>query len=447
MRSLNLLFGFEPVLGSLLASLPAYPGDASLFEAYKPSESLLEMMETDEFPSIDDAKLLVSEALAVMPEEALLSSSVNPRIIEWFHALNASDLNDDRVLSVPQLFYANEWVSVSNETKPFRPSQVLAHRLESVIMTTDSNPFDNTTEAVVKYQIDCRDKVRGITHIHQLAREYFFLDLVARNTDGIVPKPYLLSPPVMMRTPRTSKTDFDLAEEGRSLCVSVNSHVRYMLMERTGTSLEDFLAYCPKNRIPFTDGMRILRQLLVSLKSIHSLGIIHGDVHRGNIARSLKDGEKILLIDYGLAKFATGNFSEEPQTVTRSHIKADSSPWQVRGFVSSFRDDVFKAIVTVASLMGGIAHIQAFDQMETSNDQFNILHYLTRSDVFRNPSNRRHSLSYVRGLSDGDVARVVALLVTLQQQVRGIGRVNDFPNHDELISVVDEVIGIISLSK
>lgn len=75
-------------------------------------------------------------------------------------------------------------------------------------------------------------------------------------------------------------------------------------MTHGGSSVEQWVAHLPsvEDRTHFAADM--LRQLILSLKTLHSLGYSHGDIKADNIcARVGKDGKfKFSLIDFGVSR-------------------------------------------------------------------------------------------------------------------------------------------------
>ena len=132
-----------------------------------------------------------------------------------------------------------------------------------------------------------------------------------------------------------------------------NGRVRYMIMERVGSSLnEELLMDPPMSPIKAIDfGI----QLIQLLQNLHGAGLIHGDVHPGNVCRRLENPNSILLIDFG----GSTTLSKETDEIVFEFFENENptlSPWQLEGHAVARRDDVYSALFTLAGMMLGVRH-------------------------------------------------------------------------------------------
>ena len=411
---------------SILESLPDFPDGTLLYTQYTPTTDELEPLEPIRWiPRVENREL---------PE-------LDFRKIEEYQTA-VDSLN---VLYSPSAIMAGEWVPV-NTTSVMHMNQILANRLDTVVMISENNPFDMNTPAVVKYQVDLSSSL-----IHPLITEYVIMKFINDNSrhlnSPIIPKVFFVSPSVRLVDRRTLKTEFRMKQSPRVSCLATGRcPVRYMVMERGGMSLESLISFCPNHRLPLIDGMRILRQLFVALKHIHSLGIIHGDIHRGNIVRSLKDKSSVLLIDFGRSKIYNPQ-NPYPETPVRPKeqvaTKQFFSHWKLQGYMPSFRDDMFGALYAVAIQTGGRNFGKYMDDAESQGAREWLIKFFQNEDLFYNPFSRVHTTVYANHLEEEDRAIVQETLNVIQWEIGSMTSVNDFPKHDLLIGYVDTILSIL----
>lgn len=187
-------------------------------------------------------------------------------------------------------------------------------------------------EMVIKYQANCFDP----DGIHPLIRDEFF-GLKAFQV-GVGVEPMFLSPPVQVPHYRTTKTDFFSACGGTEL--------RFIIMQR----VDSCFAHGQAGSIPLA--LTVGTWMVSLLHKLHTqAGVIHGDVHAGNVCTLTRDeaGMRVVLIDYEHAKFV----SEETDVRALSQVPphASQSPWELIGFETSRRDDIYNALSLVGDLM------------------------------------------------------------------------------------------------
>ena len=420
----------------VLGSLPAFPTGPTVFPGYIESAHMTPLV-----PISGKVQIHMMAPSRDSYDNFTLESQ-NPEMAHWL--VNQKIIDSTRILSAPQLRLSGEFVPVSGKYAIMNLTiPPIANRDESVLFYAESNPFDSSTPAIVKYQTDCIERGRTGSEIHQLLKEYFMLQYISNKTSlPIVPKPFFVSPPGFMGLVRTLKNDFTLRPDIRSRCA--RSHVRYLVMERGGISMEDLISFVPDYTLPFFDAMDVLKQLLIALREIHNMGIIHGDIHRGNVVRSLENGEKVLLIDFGLARFVdpARPLPEFPIRDGESlSVRMHFTHWRYHGFVTSFRDDVLSAIALVAFSTGGLRYLTAIDQAESRRDRHFFYYLFGRHDLFTVPGTGESIVDVQLGyLEESSRTIVKANLAEIQSIVRLIDSVNEIPPHDTLIELVEDII-------
>jgi hypothetical protein len=105
--------------------------------------------------------------------------------------------------------------------------------------------------------------------------------------------------------------------------------------------------------VPFKTAMALGASLMSTLETLHRIaGIIHGDIHLGNVMVELNtSGEfNLKLIDFGRA-FPNLPMPSEPKYPLASFYHYMFSVWEIEGYYAAARDDVVRALQLVAHLM------------------------------------------------------------------------------------------------
>jgi hypothetical protein len=360
--------------------------------------------------------------------------------------------------SAPQLSYSFEVVDAqfmpSGKPAILRVTDVITNRFETTIMEIYGMP-----SKVVKYQANCRALIGSQIQLHPILREYWISKYVERESTKwlqlhnpdvslqISPRVFFVSPPAALSMRKTSKTDFAMNGLIRSQCVTAGSTVRYMIMERTGSNMEDFMSLHNEAtmRIEFGLGMKILYQLITRLKVLHSIGVIHGDIHMGNIVRALGGSrDQFLIIDYGMASFydLSKPLSEEPSfSIGTFQGSSILSHWEMKGYRRSFRDDILRAMITVGRIMNGPEYIEILQNAEGQADGLeNLAKFFERGNFFAMPvAGGYNPLDDVENLTDDTRAIILKKLRDIRKHAQGISGVNMKPDYDYLLREVHHI--------
>ena len=218
---------------------------------------------------------------------------------------------------------------------------VLGSGASSVIFGSDSHP-----QFVVKYQLFRDGPERSD---HGLVLDFWFGRLAAEI--GVGARPAFISGPVRILSPDSPKlrSFFQPPFIPRVVERARRLSVRYMVIERMGACLSDN----SDSPIPPLEAVQIGIDLIKLVERLHAAGVVHGDIHGGNVCRRLANPDEIALID-----FETAFFASSPEAVVRERssldwVHASLTPWQLQGYSFARRDDVYKAFFLVAKLMVG----------------------------------------------------------------------------------------------
>jgi hypothetical protein len=205
------------------------------------------------------------------------------------------------------------------------------------------------SRAIVKYQTDCFTE----SVVHPLLRDAWFLSELADS--GMVPQIHYVSPPAGLPDRVTLKTRFLMSDSDWSRCLLAQRAptVRFMVMERID---EDFYALLRRIQPSVLEAITITHKLLRGIKYMHSKGIVHGDIHPGNLGLIHGDDGslRILFFDFGSAFFVEEKEGfPDLEAEPRSLVHCLYSHWNIEGFRFGYRDDVFKALMVLAFLIHG----------------------------------------------------------------------------------------------
>jgi hypothetical protein len=258
--------------------------------------------------------------------QSLLEECFGPQLAS--KAMRQTEIDRQNIAFTPLLMY-------SFENTPQGHIDVNPVSLETTEISTIFEVL-NQPNRVLKYLVNPETVL-----LHPLLREAWFLSDLG-DTE-LVPKIFFLSPPTVLEWTATPKTAFAFTSEERRKCVSSECHVRFVLMERVGQSVAG-----PNMQL----AMNVLKWVLEALAVIHDRGIVHGNIHAQNIAFKQSS---FRLIDFGHAMS-----EEEIETNLKNNPKpffpspeCAFSQWEVEGYVSSFRDDVFRSILVAVSIING----------------------------------------------------------------------------------------------
>ena len=223
--------------------------------------------------------------------------------------------------------------------------------LERPVKGATSVVFETSDrETVVKYQSNCY----RTSEVHPVARDYFFLKRLENS--HVSPRALYLSGSASMPETEGIKTLFQMKGDSREACASKGGSVRFMVVEKTGMNMFQYARSFPDGRVPIARAVSIGIQVIKLLQKIHALGIVHNDVHWGNVVfRNDAEESEVMLIDFGRSFFAP---EKEPNFKLNLEFWKSNphfTDWEIRGFHPGFRDDVARTLLMVSLLAGGFS--------------------------------------------------------------------------------------------
>ncbi len=334
------------------------------------------------------------------------------------------------------------------------------------------------TPLVLVYRQYCK----GAGGLNMAGFDYWFLEYL-QGSSGLVPQVLDISDPVFRMDLVEKFTSFQAANVGGKLLIETCTHpgtmpeIRYLLMERlSGESIEQFALDTSPQSIAQTMelGVRMIR----ALQDLHQHNVIHGDAHSGNFILpgvtdepSLRHGLK--LIDFEQARLFNrmdyeGDFCDDPAFISslplaRIQTEMLNSPWEGRGCIKSFRDDIHRVFLSLATMIHGEAYSIYFSALSKKTGQSPALiqllskvwtHHRDRGQIFevkgfvefskqmgiRLPNFPLESHFSLRPLVKNVQAleTVRRLFKSLEQQVIDM-KITDRPDYDGIVNTFVEI--------
>ena len=331
--------------------------------------------------------------------------------------------------SAPRLRHDTEWAPLIGSPvalAPVRLGSRMARTSQSTVFGVRGNP-----RLVIKFQNNCRDLN---DEIHPLLRDYWFLRRLVGL--GVSPDVHFLSPPAKLAFPMTTKTNFGMTHDLRSRCMnSPRSSVRYMIIEKVGPSIFTLIKRAGDlaTSISLVDAMTVASKAIRALQRMHMYGVVHGDVHPGNIVKVAENSPEIRFIDFGFA-FLANEKAGKPEQVRAplSTIHWFASPYELRGSRTSYRDDVFRAILVAALMMNGAAYTEYLYGLQEDGPA--MLRFKDEDFLFTIP----RGADVLASLPNRDSVR--HHLVRLLSIVRGLHGVDELPPYTAIQAELADII-------
>jgi hypothetical protein len=113
-------------------------------------------------------------------------------------------------------------------------------------------------------------------------------------------------------------------------------------------------------------------KIIQVIRTLHeSAGVVHGDIHSGNVCmRDSGTASEVVLIDYGRAFFIADHFTgDELVRTPGSWNHALFTPWEIEGLFPGRRDDIFRAMILISTLMNGPDFHRWLTRLESDVEQ------------------------------------------------------------------------------
>jgi hypothetical protein len=223
--------------------------------------------------------------------------------------------------------------------------------------------------------------------------------------------------------------------------------VQYMIMERAGPTLKAYLKQFGKLDVLTVASMGL--QLIRLLRRIHALGIVHADLHPGNIAITHETPRRLILIDFGFARYGTDSLHEGGfgPLFCNPHFTI----WEARGGDGTYRDDVTRVVQLMAVLLYGRTYLEALQAL-CERDPNQYLSIKEGSDWFNTEMIFRQKTRFIRytksvfllsqSVAAKDVPRVRSLLREIQSMVQSLREPNQIPQYYQIERTLVDIISV-----
>ncbi len=308
----------------------------------------------------------------------------------------------------------------------------------------------------IKYYAFCSSDDGSHAAEDSIARETLTLQLLNRLEPEVAPEHLLTSDAIRIlpeagkgklfyEPPPCASRDFPL--------------VRYMIMERVSSTLFKLLDH--HGQIPFPIATAMTLQVVRLLRKMHAHNIVHGDIHVANVAIRNRGPKQLVLIDFGLSRhgeLVESSAYSPPQPERRLWCHGFISSWESLGWLSAFRDDIFRAIQMMAILIHGIRYYQTMEGIcnQWASQQDRLQYYTWKSEhnffdaVFKVPSEdgepMTHDFSLHKTIGIGEdtdtLASVHKLLEHLLVITRAPATPMEKPNYSQIESILTNLITI-----
>jgi hypothetical protein len=327
-----------------------------------------------------------SARLRQFPQSALSLDGVDQRLANFYSKQIEIDRLSDE--ATPRLTESFEFIPGLGKVTI---GKLLGLGSSSVVYAVQEYPH-----VALKYEANCHNP----KDIPNLIKDMYFGALAF--DAGISHERFYVSPPALITFAQPyPKTTFRGGEQFLRSCISAQGTVRYMLMER----VDGCLGLIGNGKIGSVRlATKVGATLISSLEKLHTkVGIGHGDVHPGNICvvgASFKEA-KIVLID-----FERSFFMDRVKTTRGSPVThPGSSPWELQGFPTSARDDVFNAVFSVADVMYKGSPWAYASELARSKNHVKLVEWKTKGDVFGYPVDQIAKDHSIKGKKQAEAIR------------------------------------------
>jgi hypothetical protein len=309
-------------------------------------------------------------------------------------------------------------------------------------------------DRVIKWQSTCAQDSHVI--VPDILRDYWFARIAG--SLGVSQQVYYLSPPAKFPKFVPPKMSFAMSETDWATCAEdFKSSVRFMIMERIQFTVADMIDRTKKavdmmpdilvgHDVRFQTALVMASSIVKKLKTLHNHEnpIVHGDVHMGNIAirnyhgSAVPSEDNFVFIDFGKA-FFNEEFDGKPAKGDFWGPTCMYSSFNYNGFRSSFRDDVYRALLTTAFLMndGRTLRVACAQRQEAGTiSSFHGIEF-----IFDPPTGNRDivKLAFPRIAADKK-ARIRSHLGEALRLARAVPTVNDKPDYDGITGALESAL-------
>ena len=266
---------------------------------------------------------------------------------------------------------------------------------------------------IIKYSHNCGRE----DQLHPLLMDAWIGAIASRS--GYVSLRYYVSAPRKMTREDFANFGFKISKRETEKCVG--SSLRYLVMEYIDG---ESLVYHQRS-YRLEEALKIGLNLMQALRELHAVGIAHGDLREEHVLVD-RQSKLIRIIDFSAAR---------PVGAENTDKTIFMSPWELRGDVYSFRDDVFRALRILALMLNGMSEYASYEtSLMKEVGVAGLLQWKLDKNFFFVPG-RIDPIE--RAIGYNDRPRVRAITRLLQFLVSVVQRMDDDPSdipYDEMIA-------------
>ena len=344
---------------------------------------------------------------------------------------------------------------------PLRLRKLLAQRSDSNLYAAEilnATTNESIQNVMVKYGSDCsmRMDFKGFRVRHSLAIDGAVLSILALT--GLVPAVIYVSPPTVVppwsALPEWLRTETVVSK--RQECVKVGAETRFLVMEKAGWTLGDYIANFnagwPWHEMAHRAVTLVIR-VIQMLETIHDLGIVHGDISGRTVRfKSIKGAgfpswtdTDLVLVDFEFAVLFPDQIKRAVSAVRRpSRNPEHLSPWHLLGSRMGRRDDVFRALEFLAFALSKGAHYRHIRNREMDVKLYEGYVHDWRFAEWKDPKEIFYTVKPNKYVGDPKHRISGELDHIAEKHLDSLTHPDDRPEYDEIVSHLEVVQGILS---
>ena len=318
----------------------------------------------------------------------------------------------------------------------------------------------NKVELLIKYQSNCMSPgsppqpLQPLHWVHPLLRDYWlakqaeeYAEKLANDTgtDPVYPtaKVYFVSPAGRMMANLNRKVEF--INVNARACAKAGGVIRFIVMERLEKCVASGL-----RTAEIAPQVAIFRslQLIHTVQRLHAAGVVHGDIHQGNVCQRQSTPEQITLIDLGNGVFVDMETEELRSLPTKGHIYRN--PWELEGHRPARRDDMYNSLYLGAMLMIGWVRLEKhtskllIGKPGAPVNTRALLHWKRNEYIFRTPT--FDPLTFVSGLTPDEKVAVETQLASVVEYANALPTAPEAIDYEFVKAALTHAVEILQAS-
>ena len=294
---------------------------------------------------------------------------------------------------------------------------------------------------VVKYLSNCLELVRDGDMKNSLVREYAIG--ASLGDIGIAPEHLWLSGVARWNSEYTRKFMPIVVSDPNQgdwmkLCESNKADVRFMIIEKVGLTVGKFIhdhRDMPKLSFLHTV-LRLGLESVNLMEKLHRTGIVHGDIHAGNVAFRNDESWDLVFVDFrqSASMYEDANLRK---TLADANL-VFLSKWELEGELYGYRDDAFRLFEMICEMLS-FGRLRALMKYDTNLPQ--LIAIKTNLDYFGDTNYPEYVFDafadYKRFLSINQVVKMTLCLINAMNYIRSIPKENTLLDYSKLSAAFD----------